>query len=263
VARSTAQTHARQLSAALTGGMHLRPVALPAGVWDRLGADPGEYPVGYLSSRLQFARQYATKVHYIGGGPTVLVGSPQFVTGAVVGSILRQAVQSSRARRAAAPQWHPTPLIQAVLTTRRLWCQVLDPDGPRWVHLGFDGIVSLDLRRRELVVWFSDAEPLRLAGEDAPWCAAVIAHFRFGPAAVRVLPNWPQPSQLAVPAAGDIAGTRCGTRRRSRRPHLGRNLRCGRLRPLRFRRWAADSVLHRAPDLPAKTPPLQEAIRAS
>jgi hypothetical protein len=39
------------------------------------------------------------------------------------------------------------------------------------------------------VLHFDDAEDLRLAGQDAPWCAAVIAHFRYGPnAAAAMLP---------------------------------------------------------------------------
>jgi hypothetical protein len=134
---------------------------------------------------LWFARRYGTTVSYPGSVPTVLVGSPDFVAGAVIGAAVAGIVRRGRARRAAAPQWRPAPLRQAVVTTKRLWCEV---DG-RWVRLGYDAIVGMRLHRAALEVWFQGAEDLRLTGPYAPWCAAVIAHYRYGPVAVRVLPQ--------------------------------------------------------------------------
>jgi hypothetical protein len=184
---STARVHARQVHTYLAAGGALRPAEVPHAVWRHVGMDPGEYPVGYFpsGSGLWFARRYGTTVSNSGSGPTVLVGSPDFVAGAVIGATVVGIVRQARARRAAAPQWRPAPLRQAVVTTRRLWCEV---DG-RWVRLGYDAIVDMRLHHGALEVRFQGAEDLRLTGAGVPWCAAVIAHYRYGPAAARVLPE--------------------------------------------------------------------------
>jgi hypothetical protein len=184
---STAQVHAQQVHAYLAAGGALRPAELPHAVWRHVATDPGEYPVGYFppGSGLWFARWYGTTVSYPGSGPTVLVGSPDFVAGAVIVETVAGIARRGRARRAAAPQWRPAPLRQAVVTTKRLWCEV---DG-RWVRLGYDAIVGMRLHRGALEVQFQGAEDLRLTGPCTPWCAAVIAQYRYGPAAARVLPQ--------------------------------------------------------------------------
>lgn len=47
--------------------------------------------------------------------------------------------------------------------------------GPRWLNFNHDTIADLRLDGAALVLSFLQAEPLRLSGELAPWCAAVIA----------------------------------------------------------------------------------------
>jgi hypothetical protein len=165
-------------------------VELPGEVQARLGAEPGEYPVGLFRGGMSFARFYATEVSFCSGGPAVLVGSQQFIAGAMLGALARHAIRRGQARRAAQAQWRPTPLLQVVVTTRRLWCQVVESERARWVHLAYDHITRLTIDDGgALVMQFVDAEPLRLAGEDAAWCAAVIAHCRYGHDAIRVLPQ--------------------------------------------------------------------------
>ncbi len=78
-----------------------------------------------------------------------------------------------RARRLAAPQWRPYGLSQTVVTTRRLWCEIASSAGYEWVNFNYDQIVNLGLT----------------GGAWMPWCAAVIAHFRFGQNAPLAVPE--------------------------------------------------------------------------
>ena len=123
------------------------------------------------------------------GGSQVVVGSPAFLAGYLVtGAILRGRAQR-RARRAAAAQWRPARVLRVVVTTHRLWCEGQEGTGTRWVHFNVDMITGLGLVDGALVVGFAQGEPLRLGGDWAPWCAAVLAWHRFGPDAARVVPQ--------------------------------------------------------------------------
>jgi hypothetical protein len=131
---------------------------------------------------MSYARHRATDVTWVHTGPRLVVGSPQFLTGYILGSLVMQSRARRRARRLSAPQWRPHWLSQTVVTTRRLWCEVATSNGYEWVNFNYDTIA--------LTLTFPQSPPLRLAGAWVPWCAAVIAHFRFGqnaPLAVPVL----------------------------------------------------------------------------
>lgn len=186
-ATSMAWSRAAMIHAQLLAGAQLDPVRLPAEVDVQLARVPGEYPVGHFMGGLRFARRYPLPVRY-GGGPTVAVGSPRFVAGALVGAIAVNTMLRRRARRIAVDQWRDVQLHRVVLTTHRLWCLVQD-GGPRWLHIGYDSIVRLTLNGAEMTLDLAGGEPLRLAGAEAAWCAAVIAHYRYGAAAATVLPN--------------------------------------------------------------------------
>jgi hypothetical protein len=169
---------------------HLTAVDTPV---PGLTPEPAEYAVGVLQRAsgvtLEYARYYAANVVYTVGGPAVVVGSPQFLTGFILGSTIRHARMRRRAQRQAAPQWRPALLLCAVVTTRRLWCEVAETTGPRWLNFNYDTITSLNLTGNALTLTFQQSEPLSLAGDGAPWCAAVIAHYHYGPAAAAVLPS--------------------------------------------------------------------------
>jgi hypothetical protein len=74
------------------------------------------------------------------------------------------------------------------VTTRRLWCEVVTSSGFEWLNFDYDTIVNLNLTGNALTLTFLQSEPLCLSGAWAPWCAAVIAHFRFGQNASLVVP---------------------------------------------------------------------------
>jgi hypothetical protein len=93
-----------------------------------------------------------------------------------------------RAQRAAAPQWHHSYLTCVVVTTRRIWCEIAEQTGPRWLSFNYDTITALNLTGASLTFGFLQSEPLLLTGDWIPWCAAVIAHYRYGNAAGAVVP---------------------------------------------------------------------------
>ncbi|WP_018685358.1 hypothetical protein [Actinokineospora enzanensis] len=150
--------------------------------------EPGEYAVAVIPGGMTFARYASAQVVYGGTGSSLVVGSQPFVTGYVLGSLFQRGRRRRRVRREAAPQWRPTPLLRVVVTTRRLWCEVATDTGPTWLNFNYDTIADLRLDGAALVLSFLQAEPLRLSGELAPWCAAVIAHYRFGPSAPAAVP---------------------------------------------------------------------------
>lgn len=181
----TAWTQAVSTHAHLLGDGRLDPVDAPA---PGLVPESGEYAVGVIPGGMSFARYDIAQVVHGGTGPALVAGSQPFVTGFVLGSLFLRGRRRRRARRAAAAQWRPTPLLRVVVTTRRLWCEVATDTGPKWLHFNYDTIADLRLNGAELVLSFLQAEPLRLSGELAAWCAAVIAHYRFGPNAPAAVP---------------------------------------------------------------------------
>jgi len=153
----------------------------------------GEYAVGVLSRSagmaLDYARYGAAEVVYSVGGPSVVIGSPQFVTGYALASMVLRARVRRRAGRMAAPQWRQAWLLCTVVTTQRLWCELEQPHGSCWLHFDYDAITHLNLDRYTLTLAFQQSEPLQLTGAWAPWCAAIIAHHRYAQAAAAVLPT--------------------------------------------------------------------------
>jgi hypothetical protein len=178
-----------RVHAALASGQVLEAVPVPA---PGLVREPQEYAVGVFvpssGAALRYARFCRAEVVVGGVGPTLVVGSPRFLAGYLLGgwAIRRRAYR--RAQRAAAAQWRPSPLSRVVVTTRRVWCEVTTQRGRQWVEFPYDAIEDLSLAADVAILTFHQGAPLRLVGAWAPWCAATIAHFRFGPYAYSMLP---------------------------------------------------------------------------
>ena len=149
-----------------------------------------EHVFAIFDGGMTFERYYATEIGYSSGGPTYVTGSQQFVTGYLLAELALGGHRRRRARREAAPQWRPTRLLRVVVTNRRLWCQVVNSTRLRWMNFNHDTITGLTLTPSHDALTFSflNSEPLRLTGEWVPWCAAVIAHYRYGSDAPAVLP---------------------------------------------------------------------------
>lgn len=168
-----------------------------------LTSEPGEqvigvFPTGPGHGRLDYARWLADDVLIVASGPSVVVGTPHFLAGHALGS----AVMASRTRRAARqlaqPQWRHHPMTRAVVTTRRLWCEVADQG---WLHFGYANTADVILDSEMLVLHFTDdVASLRLAGPWAPWIAVAIAHHRFGTDAALRLPWLAALHRATVPA---------------------------------------------------------------
>ncbi|RJQ66161.1 hypothetical protein D5S17_35635 [Pseudonocardiaceae bacterium YIM PH 21723] len=168
----------------LLQGGRLAPVDPPA---PGMLPGRGEHAVGVLAPGWMTYQRYVavTPTTYDEGGPGIVVGSQPFVAGYVLASIARGAFHRNRIQRESAPQWHYSQLGHVVLTTHRLWCEVAG----EWMNFPYDCAVGLRLDGAALTLSYLDAEPLCLAGDLAPWCAAVIAHYRFGANAPQVVPS--------------------------------------------------------------------------
>lgn len=197
---SDAWSRAVSMHAYLSRNGLLRPVDLPFDAPPALLPEEGECAVGVFAGGMTYARYYATDVYYSGGGPRFVMGSRAFVAGAVVGSLVMGAVRRRQARRIAEPQWRPSSLRRIVITTRRLWCEVIWRGSLRWLNFDFDAIAQLNLRGRTLTLSFMNSDPLQLGGEWIPWCAAVIAHCRYGTAAGSAVPELTAAAVLSLPA---------------------------------------------------------------
>jgi hypothetical protein len=177
------------MHAHLAANGRIVPLSLPMDIRPAVPCERNEQVAGIFGSGITFERYYATDVRYNGGGPMYVTGSQQFVTGYLLAELALGGHRRRRAHREAAPQWRPTRLLRVVVTTRRLWCQVVGPT-LRWMNFNYDTITGLTLTASDDALTFSflNSEPLRLAGEWVPWCAAVIAHYRYGPNARAVVP---------------------------------------------------------------------------
>ncbi|WP_077007157.1 hypothetical protein [Saccharothrix sp. ALI-22-I] len=173
-ARQAAVDLHRQLLAG--SSMQATPRPLPQG---DLLPEPGEVALGVFGPGEidRFARwNSATVVYPQRAG--VAFGDPSFVAGWTLGTLVFNALDRKRALHQAAPQSRHARLGTTVLTSRRLWCQVVRDDGRIALRrFNYDTIIGLESGEDDLVLRFQQSEPLLLAGPWALWCAVVIAHF--------------------------------------------------------------------------------------
>jgi len=143
--------------------------------------EPGEWALGVFARRdgvhLDYARYCGADVVTYSTGPAVVFGSPHFLAGFALGTVVQCARLQRKARRLAQPQWRYFPLTCAVVTNRRLWCQI---DG-QWVNFDHDTITGYDLTNSTLTMSFAAANPLRISGPWALCIAVAVAHLRYGP----------------------------------------------------------------------------------
>lgn len=168
-----------ELHTTLFNGIALDPVPPP---YDGLAREADEQVLGVFhphgNEPLSYARLLADDVVVMTSRPRVIVGTPHFLAGYGLGSIVSDRRLARKARSLAQPQWRSMPMSCAVVTSRRLWCEI---PGDRWWHFGYDHTTSVTLDGDALVLGFTeDAAPLRLQGPWAPWIAVAIAHHRFG-----------------------------------------------------------------------------------
>lgn len=169
---------------------HLPPIHGPAPAVD---LEWGELVVGVFDTQacagLGYARWAGTTVIYHTPG-SVVAGSPQFVTGYLLGTLAMRARARRRAHREAVPRWWPIPLLCLVVTTQYFRCLVAEPHHPaRWISIGHTHVTEMALTGDTLTASFGAGQPLRLAGPWAPWCAAVMARHRYGPDAGWAVPT--------------------------------------------------------------------------
>ena len=142
---SNAWLRAVSMHAHLAANGRIAPLSLPMDIAPAVVVERNENVVGIFDGGMTFERYYATEVRYNSGGPTYVTGSQQFVTGYLLAELALGGHRHRRARREAAPQWRPTPLLRVVVTTRRLWCQVVGSTCLRWMHFNYDTITGLTL----------------------------------------------------------------------------------------------------------------------
>ena len=163
---------------------------LPA-VHSPVPLDAGEHAVAVLNhhtgSSFHYERYLAAEVIVPTSGPSVIVGPPAFVAGAIAMNALRRARAQHQAQAAAAWQWRPSPVMGVTLTTKRLW---VHPYGTERRHFTFDSITGLWVHHNSMTLEFAMATAMRLTGAAVPWLATVIAHYRRCPDIVPARFDW-------------------------------------------------------------------------
>jgi hypothetical protein len=157
---------------------------------------PDEYVVRvFTAGSMRFERLLPVAVRYMRRRPVFVAGPPKVVGTVVLASLLQDAAVRRRLEREPALQWCEVRLVSTVVTTHRLLCLVVDGGRYQWRRFSYDAISGFGLTADVLELTFlpSDSgeavEPLRLRGPWAPWCAAAIAHFRYGRDARAAVPS--------------------------------------------------------------------------
>ncbi|WP_020579202.1 hypothetical protein [Actinopolymorpha alba] len=146
-----------------------------------LRMDPGERIYGDLV--LGYARFYSTNVSYQQSSG-FFFGSPAFIAAGLIGTAVVNAASRRRAEVAAAAQWRDHCQVRAVITDRRIFCDVLG----RWLSFWHEGVVELaaDLTQWSFVARYQVGEPLLLHGPAAPWAAVAFARLVYGPRGLHI-----------------------------------------------------------------------------
>jgi hypothetical protein len=135
-----------------------------------------------------YERYLAAEVTVPGMGPSVIVGSPQFVAGAVAVNTLVRMNARRRAQAQAAWQFRPLPAVGVTLTTQRLWVHVV---GAQPLNFNFDTVAKLGQTGNSMTLSFHEVRPLRLMGAWVPWAAEVVAHYLRRVPNVVIERHWP------------------------------------------------------------------------
>lgn len=152
-ARTIAKTHATHWFETLARGE-----ALPSSDGFNLNLEPGERLLDQY--RAKYARFYGQNVTYSTGG-VFAMGSPLFVAGAMIGSVVGNNRARAQAQRMAAAQWREVQYVDVLVTDRRL----IIPVGGRMLSFYFDVVAAFypELEAMTLTLDFGDrAEPLQI-----------------------------------------------------------------------------------------------------
>jgi hypothetical protein len=131
----------------------------------------------------QYFRYCPAEVVY-STGPAMVIGTPHFLTGYALGSLVNGARLRRRARHLAQPQWRTMHLACTAVTNQRLWCHV----NHHWVYFDHDAVTGYDLQGHALNLSFTSTVPLKITGPWAPWIAVAVAHLRYGTAVAARIP---------------------------------------------------------------------------
>ncbi len=193
---NTAWGEAQDLYRDLMSGRVLRPCPILTGqtppfVLNRLDSD--EFVVELLQrsegSALHLDRFRPSEwVPIVTSQTSVVVGSQAMVAGYLVGSMVRQQLDHHHVRRATAPRWQPTGIVDLIVTNKRVWYWASDGVW-HWLRYSTMTAVTPDLPNWTLTLQFQDTYPARFVGAWAPWLAVAVCSFVHGPGPATVLPS--------------------------------------------------------------------------
>ncbi|WP_020498832.1 hypothetical protein [Sciscionella marina] len=154
----------------------------PDTTWSSFTMDPGEVAFGNLMIQdIDYSRLIVPNpVHYHQPGRLV-VGSPQFVTGALLGSMAAGMLGRRRARKMSQPYWEDPVGAMVTITDRRLYCDAWGT-ALRFDYAATTG-VDPNLGCSQVTLSFANTTPLRLTGPAAVLVAVFASHHVHGPAA--------------------------------------------------------------------------------
>lgn len=161
----------------------------------------GELPIGppsdvlvpgpvHLDVEMQYARYCGQDVWYREGS-ILAMGSTGFVLGATLAQGLLNVSARRRAEALAAAQWREVQSSRVVVTGDATWCRTV---AGTWLEFSHLAVREYRVDDTAVVMTFSDAAPLMLAGAHTWTHAVVFARLRYGY-------DWQQAPWLA-PLAG-------------------------------------------------------------
>lgn len=124
--------------------------------------------------RAKYARYYGMDVSYQTGG-VFAMGSPLFVTGALIGSAIGNANTRSRAQQMAAAQWREIQYVDVFVTDRRF----IIPVGGRTLSFYYSGVVAYfpELEAMTLTLDYGDqTQPMQLFSPSVASASVLMIH---------------------------------------------------------------------------------------
>lgn len=131
-------------------------------------------------------------------------GSTTFVAAGMIGDAIGNAHARNKAAAMSAAQWREHSTVRAVLTDKRILCDVRG----QWLSFWHNGVVELaaDLTQYSFVLRYEVGEPMMLHGPGAPWYAVAVARIVYGERGLQLAPLAPiaqaaggAPQQQALP----------------------------------------------------------------
>jgi hypothetical protein len=127
----------------------------------------------------EYSRYLKLSVQYPVRPSLFVMGSPAFITGALIGKMFSDAADRREIRRLeaeGAPQWRFQGFFRVILTDQRFMIYVEDQD--QWLSFWHSGLQEFRQRPADsgLELLYPDCAPVLLRGPMVPWMSVALAY---------------------------------------------------------------------------------------